>query len=257
MLLNLCVNARDAMPDGGTITITANNLLMDQRYAALEYEAHEGPYILLDVEDTGTGIAADVIDQIWDPFFTTKEVGKGTGLGLSTSLAIIRSHGGYMRVESDPGRWTRVRVFLPADAIPTALPEPTAVRGLPRGRGELILVIDDESVIRNITRKILENFGYRVVVASDGVEALAIHAELLGAIRLVLTDMMMPVMDGPATINALLARNPALPIIATSGLDVSSTTAHAAHGEVKAVLSKPFTAESLLRTVRDVLDAAR
>lgn len=254
VLLNLCVNARDAMPEGGTITVTANNLRMDARYAALDFEAHEGPYVLLDVEDTGSGIPADAMEQIWDPFFTTKELGKGTGLGLSTSLAIVRSHGGFMRAESEPGRWTRVRVYLPADAVPAAAPEPTATVGMPRGRGELILVVDDESVIRNITRKILENFGYRVVVACDGVEALAIYGELKGAIRLVLTDMMMPVMDGPATINRLLALDPALPIIAASGLDVSSTTAHAFHEEVKAVLSKPFTAEALLRTVREVLD---
>jgi CheY-like chemotaxis protein len=127
---------------------------------------------------------------------------------------------------------------------------------MPRGRGELILVVDDEPVIRNITRKILENFGYRVVLACDGIEALAIYGELKGAIRLVLTDMMMPVLDGPATINRLLALDPALPIIAASGLDVSSTTAHAFHDAVKAVLSKPFTAEALLRTVREVLDRA-
>ena len=155
VLLNLCVNARDAMPDGGTLTLSAQNLTLDAHYAGLDPEARPGPYVLIQVEDTGTGMPPEILDKIFDPFFTTKEVGKGTGLGLSTSLAIIKSHGGFIRVDSLVGRGTKFELYLPAQTEPSANTAAAVPVEMPRGHGELILVVDDEATVRQVTRQTL------------------------------------------------------------------------------------------------------
>src|SRR2546422_6496534 len=179
--------------------------------------AKAGPYVVIRVSDTGTGMPPGVIDKIFDPFFTTKEVGKGTGLGLSTVLGIVKSHGGFVNVYSEVGKGTRFSVYLPAaETVQGA--EPAQVEAVPTGQGELVLVVDDEATIREITKATLEAHGYRIVTAADGAEALALYAQHRDQIRLVLTDMMMPVMDGPATIRALRNLDPQIPIIAASGL---------------------------------------
>ena len=255
VLLNLCVNARDAMPDGGTLTLSAHNLTLDAHYAGLDLEAKPGPYVLIQVEDTGTGMPPDIVGKIFDPFFTTKEVGQGTGLGLSTSLAIIKSHGGFIRVDSRMGKGTRFEVYLPAQTEPSAGAATEVPTELPRGLSELILVVDDEASVREITRRTLEAFGYRVLVAADGAEAIAIYATRVAEIAVVLTDMTMPVMDGLATIRVLQRINPAVRIIGASGM---STNGHAAQADrlgVKHFLSKPFTAETLLKTLRQILSS--
>ncbi len=203
VLLNLCVNARDAMPHGGTLTISGENLQLDEHYAALFPEAVPGSYVMVRVEDSGSGIAPKVLEQIFDPFFTTKEIGQGTGLGLSTSLAIVKSHGGFIRVKSLMGRGTTFEVYLHAPAEAVAAAEAEKAVELPRGHGELILVVDDEIGVREITRRTLENFGYRVLLAAEGAKAVAAFAARRAEIAAVITDMTMPVMDGIATIRVL------------------------------------------------------
>ncbi|HYW31602.1 MAG TPA: PAS domain S-box protein [Gemmatimonas sp.] len=251
VLMNLCVNARDAMPGGGTLTISAENVALDATEAALNTEAHAGPYVMVQVEDSGTGIAPGDMERIFDPFFTTKEVGQGTGLGLSTSQAIIKSHGGFIRVYSEPGNGTTFRVYLPARSGDAA-EDVDAARELRRGHGELILVVDDELSVRHVTQKTLEAFGYRVVVATDGADALATYARRGDEIAAVLTDMMMPVMDGSATIRVLRKLNPSVRIIAASGLPNNGQETGAGLG-VRHFLAKPYAADALLGVLDDCL----
>jgi len=253
VLLNLCVNARDAMLNGGTLTLTSSNVMLDEQYAAMNIEAKPGPHVCIVVGDTGTGMPPEVIERIFEPFFTTKELGKGTGLGLSTTIAIIKSHGGFVKVQSRVGVGTQFHVYLPAQMEPAAEDVAAAPVGLPLGNGELLLVIDDEASVRQITGQTLEAFGYRVLLASDGVEATSIYASRKEEIALVLTDMMMPVMDGPTTILVLMRINPEIRIIAASGLSANGMEAKATNAGVKHFIPKPYTAETLLKTIRGVL----
>jgi PAS domain S-box-containing protein len=253
VLLNLCVNARDAMPDGGTLTLSAENLVLDAHYAGMNLDAKPGPYVVLQVEDSGTGMPAEVIEKIFDPFFTTKEVGKGTGLGLSTSMAIVKSHAGFVRVYSEPGRGTKFKVYLPAETESSPTVEAERAATMPRGNGQVILVVDDEIAVRQITEQTLQAYGYRVILACDGAEAVAIFARQGTEIAAVLTDMMMPIMDGPATIQALQRMSPKTPIIAASGLMANGHVARAANLGIKHFLPKPYTAETLLKILQEVL----
>jgi PAS domain S-box-containing protein len=250
VLLNLCVNARDAMPNGGTLTLSAENVELDAHYAGLNIEAKPGRYVTLQVEDTGVGMPPEIIDRIFDPFFTTKDVGKGTGLGLSTTQGIVASHGGFIRVYSELNRGTKFRVHFPAQTGPGSEPSNQPLPEIPRGNGESILVVDDELSVRQITKATLEAFGYRVILASDGAEAVAIYANRGAEIDAVLTDMMMPGIDGPAAVQVLKKMNPNLRIIASSGLSTEAQVATAEAIGVKHFLPKPYTAEMLLRTLR-------
>ncbi len=255
VLLNLCVNARDAMPDGGTLKLSAWNLMIDQHYVGLNGEGELGPYIVIQVKDTGTGMPPEVIERIFEPFFTTKELGKGTGLGLSTSLGIIKSHHGFLHVDSVPGVGTKFLVYLPAqEAAATAVPA-SVENELPRGQGELVLVVDDEADVRQVVQQILEAFGYQALLAADGIEATALYASRKEEIAVVVTDMMMPLMDGPATIQALMNLNPQVRIIAASGLSTSSNAAKAAKEGAKHFISKPYTTATLLQTLHTLLQA--
>jgi PAS domain S-box-containing protein len=254
VLLNLCVNARDAMPTGGRIRISAKNVSLDDHYVAMNIDAHVGPYVRIDVEDNGTGIDAAILDKIFDPFFTTKPVGQGTGLGLATTQTIVKSHGGFIRAYSEPNNGTRFRIYLPAGtsaAVAGAddLPAPA----VPRGQGQLVLVVDDEDAIRQVTRRALEANGYRVLVAANGALAVALFAQHIDRVDLVLTDMMMPVMDGPATILALRQIRPNVRIIGASGIEHNGMLAQAVGAGLKHFLPKPYTADVLLRTLADAL----
>lgn len=254
VLINLCVNARDAMPDGGTLTLTATNLILDEQYAGMNIDAKPGHHICIQVEDSGEGMPPEIIERIFEPFFTTKELGKGTGMGLSTSIAIIKKHGGFIRVYSEVGMGSRFHVYLPA-YIGTDNAENDAVSVvLPRGKGELVLVVDDEVAVREITRQTLETFGYRVVLAADGVEATSIYAERRKEIAIVLTDMMMPLMDGPTMIKVLLKLDPEVRIIAASGLSANGMVAKAQSNGIRHFIPKPYTAETLLKTLREALE---
>jgi PAS domain S-box-containing protein len=256
VLLNLAVNARDAMPHGGTLSLTARNLAIDAQYASTSQETKAGTYVLLQVTDTGEGIPPEIRERIFEPFFTTKEIGKGTGLGLAIVHTIIKSHGGFLKVESEVGRGTKFSVYLPADpAYRTDATVPPFVVALPRGRDELVLVVDDEFSIRHITQQTLEAFGYRVIIASDGAEAVALYAKQAQQIALVVTDMMMPIMDGAALAQVLRRINPLVRIIAASGIDSSENVTKASNAGVKHFLLKPYTAETLLKLVREMLDS--
>ncbi|MFH1497784.1 MAG: ATP-binding protein, partial [Verrucomicrobiota bacterium] len=255
VLINLCVNARDAMPDGGRLALTARNEQIDEGMAAMNLEAKPGPHVCITVEDTGVGIDRANLEKIFDPFYTTKELGKGTGLGLSTSLAIIKGHGGFIRVYSEPDRGTRFIVCLPVGGGGSrARSEPAPAVDLPRGHGETILVVDDEESIREIARKILEAFGYRVLTATDGAEALSVYTANRADIALVVTDMMMPVMDGAATIQALRKINPDVRVIAASGITSKGRIPKAEAAGVTHFLPKPFSAAKLLFVVKAALE---
>lgn len=253
VLLNLCVNARDAMPEGGQLRLSLENEEIDAHFAAMHHEAEPGKYVVISVADTGCGMPPEVKEKIFEPFFTTKDIGKGRGLGLCTTLAIIKSHNGFITVDSKPGGGTTFRVHLPAAGAECCAAEEGPTRSLPRGRGELILVIDDEAPVRSITRQTLEAFGYKVLTAADGAEGIAAYAQNMGKISAVLTDMMMPVMDGVAAIRALMRLDPAVQIIAASGLGTKSSEATAAGDGVRHFLAKPYAAEKLLQTLDEML----
>jgi PAS domain S-box-containing protein len=257
ILLNLCVNARDAMPDGGNLTVSVENCVLDEQYAAMNSQAKPGSYVKIAVTDSGTGISSDIINKIFDPFFTTKEVGKGTGLGLSTVMAIVKSHAGIINVYSELGNGTTFNVYLPALEISSGtmreMPEQISS---PRGHGELILVVDDEASILTVTCQTLEAFGYRVLSATDGAEGVAIYAQRRNEIAVVLTDMMMPVMDGQGMIRVLRRINPEIKIIAMSGLTVNGGLTQVPGAGVKHFLTKPYAAGTLLTTLRMILGEA-
>ncbi|OYW76471.1 MAG: hypothetical protein B7Z37_08535 [Verrucomicrobia bacterium 12-59-8] len=253
VLLNLCVNARDAMPNGGTLKLAARNLMLDEQCAAMIAGAKPGPYLHIQVEDNGTGMSPEVMERIFEPFYTTKELGKGTGLGLSSVVAIVKSHHGLVRVESELGEGTRFHVYLPAHMSEHAEVEVREQAELPRGNGELVLVVDDEAAVQQITKQTLETFGYRVLLAADGAEAVSLYSVHRAEVALVLTDMMMPVMDGPATIQVLMRMNPQICIVAASGMNAAGMEEKAAHAGVKNFIPKPYTAETLLKTLDTVL----
>jgi PAS domain S-box-containing protein len=257
ILLNLCVNGRDAMPQGGKLSLKVENCVLDEQYVAMNSQAKPGRYVVISVTDTGTGMPPDVIDKIFEPFFTTKEVGKGTGLGLSTVMGIVKSHEGVINVYSELGKGTTFRVYLPAvEHSSDEQIKPTQLISLPRGNGEVILIVDDEASILTITSQTLQAFGYRILTATDGADAIAVYTEHKQDIAVVITDMMMPLMDGASTIRALTRINPAIKIIAASGLNATGGAAKEAGLGVKHSLTKPYSAETLLKALRAVLEEA-
>ncbi|HEY9205345.1 MAG TPA: PAS domain S-box protein [Candidatus Methanoperedens sp.] len=253
VMMNLCVNARDAMPDGGTLGISAENLLIDENFARINIEARVGPYISITVSDTGTGIAQEIRGRIFEPFFTTKEPGKGTGLGLSTALGIVKSHGGFINVYSEIGNGTAFKVYLPAITTIETLKAEDRQPELSAGHGELILVVDDEPQILEITRAILEKSGYRVITARNGAEALALYNQNSYDVKIILMDMMMPVMDGPMSIRELHKANPEVRIIAVSGLTEKDKLEKFEETRAHAFLNKPYTTEKLLKTIQEII----
>ena len=256
VLMNLCVNARDAMPQGGTLTLGVENVEMDDAFAQMSPGARAGRYVVLRVMDTGSGILPEHLDTIFDPFFTTKEIDKGTGLGLSTVLGIVKSHGGFIQVNSQVGQGTQFKIYLPACEAPEAGQAMADPGPAPQGHGELVLVADDEEAVRRFTKKTLERHGYRVVTAADGVEGLARYAQNREQVQAVVTDLMMPFMDGPAFIRALRQMNSEAKIIAVSGLQTDLALPGDPEVQVQATLAKPFTAAALLQTLQDVLHPA-
>ena len=254
VLMNLCLNARDAMPRGGTLTIETQNVEVDQDQAASHVTMRAGPHVLVTVSDTGTGMDEETCARVFDPFFTTKGQGKGTGLGLSTAYGIVKQTGGSIWVSSKPGRGTTFKIYLPVarDGEPTeaGLPAPTA-----RAGSERILVVEDEPAIRQLVRRLLKNAGYDVVEAGSGKEALSLIAERDGPpIELILTDLVMPGMSGAQLAAALDRDHPHVKILLATGYS-SGTVADRlpAHREWN-VIGKPYAIDHLLREVRRVLD---
>ena len=253
ILLNLCVNARDAMPDGGKLKVAAGNQLLDEHYSALDSELKSGPYITIKVSDSGHGISPADLEKIFDPFFTTKDVGKGTGLGLSTVMGIVKGMGGIIHVYSERGKGTSFNVFLPAE--PTAKEDAgTERKALAMGHGETILVVDDEDGILQATCKLLTKHGYQSLPASDGAEALSVFSRNRESINAVLTDVMMPVMDGLDLVRVIRKMDPVMKVVASSGLEDDSKFEALKNLGVSTFLAKPYTAEKLLTTLRNILD---
>lgn len=249
VLMNLVVNARDAMPSGGTLTISAENLFVDEHYARMNLDASVGSYIQITVKDTGTGMSAEIADKIFEPFFTTKEIGKGTGLGLSTVRGIVKSHGGFIDVFSKVGEGTEFKIFLPTVEA-TISPEAKSLNSL-NGNAELILVVDDETAILETTKLLLETYNYHVLTASDGIEAISLCAQHKNKIAVALVDMMMPSMDGLTTIQTLQKIAPQIKAIAITGF-MSNDKLKEASG-IKNFIAKPYTIQELMQTLQIVL----
>lgn len=245
VLMNLCVNARDAMPEGGVLTITAENCLLDDDFRTISPEAAAGPHVRLTVSDTGEGIPPEIVDRVFDPFFTTKEYGKGTGLGLSSVRGIVKSHNGLVRVVCPTRQGARFEIYLPAFEA-TNLRQPGSSQPVTFAvQGQLILVVDDERNVRFAIKATLEDAGYRVLTAHGGDEALNLARQRSGEIDAAIVDTMMPGMSGPATMRALHEISPRLRLIASSGL----RSADQAPTCARAFLAKPYTNEQLLATL--------
>jgi PAS domain S-box-containing protein len=247
ILLNLFVNARDAMPEGGEIRIKVNTVTVDERATRFYREAISGRFVLVEVSDTGMGIPAEVLPKIFEPFFTTKAPGKGTGLGLSTVLGIVKGHGGFVEVSSEPGNGTSFLIYLPTDEMEPEIEERVLDPGF--GRNEGILVVDDEAAILEITRETLAAFGYHVLTTGTGEEAVALFKRHDGELNLVIVDLIMPGMSGKTLIARLREIKPEIRVIAVSGISVEPRQVEANY-----FLKKPYGTSALLKTVRSVLD---
>ena len=253
VLMNLCINARDAMPQGGVLTIEAQNREIDAPHASRHPGSNSGPYTVLSVSDTGTGISPENRQRIFEPFFTTKAVGEGTGLGLSTVMSIVKAHQGWVELESELGLGTRFHIFLPAVSTAQTMDD-SEVSETPDGNGELLLVVDDETAIREMLKTTLEAHGYDVLAAAEGTEAMALYASNKGKIALVITDLVMPFMDGPATMRALRKMDPEVKLLAVTGMPGKGKIAQIASEQQVTILSKPYSIRSLLTAIRSVLN---
>jgi two-component system cell cycle sensor histidine kinase/response regulator CckA len=254
VLMNLAVNARDAMPNGGTLSFSAENVLLSEEEAKKYGATKPGCYVMIDIGDTGTGIPREILDKIFDPFFTTKEKGKGTGLGLSTVMGIVKSHKGFLQVHSEVNKGTHFKIYVPALESAAEQQQEAQAKRLPKGQGELILLVDDELPFLSMAKEALETNGYRVLTATDGVEAVATYSAHRNDIKGVFTDMLMPHMDGPAVIKVLKRLDPSIRIVAVSGLMDSDRVKAATGRDDIETLSKPFTTEALLNAVHDALN---
>ena len=257
VLLNLCVNARDAMgPAGGELSLLGENIAVDEHFARMNPGAQLGDYVELRVSDTGGGMSPETMDKIFDPFFTTKEVGKGTGLGLATVIGIVKSHGGFLTVQSEVGVGTSFRIFLPANPDGAGEFQQGSEGAAADGGGELILVVDDEAPIREALVQTLQEHGYRAYTAEDGSDGLALFSHRRDEFKLVLTDLSMAQMDGISLVRALRKMGSDVKVIVSSGHLLPEQTVTLEKLGVRHFLDKPYTAAKLLRTVRTALDEA-
>lgn len=258
IIMNLAVNARDAMPDGGKLTIETANVTLDEDYVAEHPEAHSGPHAALYVSDTGVGMSKDTIDRIFEPFFTTKPVGEGTGLGLSTVFGIVKQAGGHVTVESEEGKGTAFRVYLPVvderKEQPVAAPSAGVVAEGDLGGDETILVCEDEDDVRRLARQILEGKGYKVFTAANGRKGLELAAGYSDPIHLLLTDIIMPEMSGPQLAEALGKARPDMKILYMSGYSSNVLDVEELSLEKVELLDKPFSSDDLLIRVRGILN---
>jgi len=253
-LMNLCVNARDAMPHGGVLRLAAENVEVDETFATLDPQAKPGRYVCIIVSDTGAGIPPEIQDRIFDPFFTTKEVGKGTGLGLPTVLGIVRGHGGFLRFKSVLGQGTTFELYFPAteEQVPAEpAPEPALP---PPALGQTVLVVDDEASVRDMLKRALEKHGYRVLLAAEGNEALSLYERYRHEVCIILTDMLMPGLDGPGLVRALRARGVELPILGMTGVAERLAIHNLEQLALETLLVKPFLTRDLLWALHQVLE---
>ncbi len=261
VLLNLCVNARDAMQAGGTLSLSAENVRLDDENCPPNAEARPGRYLRLRVADTGSGIPPGIVEKIFEPFFTTKEEGEGSGLGLSTVARVVKSHGGFLDLATELGKGSRFDVYFPVTGAPgeplAQEPPEEAPEEPPEGRGETILVVDDEVEILKVLRETLVQHNYRVLTAGDGAKAMAVYAGHQQEIGIVLTDLVMPSLDGVSLVRALKKLNPAVRIIAIGGIGNTlaqrEKTAQLNELGVMTFLSKPFTSDNVLAALHETL----
>lgn len=251
ILMNLCINARDAMPEGGTLTIAAENRVIDQTYSSMNPQANVGNYVAITVADTGCGIPEEIKQRIFEPFFTTKEVGKGTGLGLSTTIGIVKNHGGFVEVSSQVGKGSQFQIYLPATQNEEI--EQTTQHQISNGNGELILIVDDEAYIREMTKNSLVMNNYRILTANDGSEAFSLYVQHKHEIAIILIDIQMRSIHGFQAIQVLQRMNPDVKIIAMSGIDSNRQLLEANDIKVEAFLSKPYTLLELLEHIKAVI----
>jgi CheY-like chemotaxis protein len=250
--MNLAVNARDAMPNGGELTFETANIFIDADMARLMSEAHTGPYVLLTVTDNGSGMSQETMSHMFEPFFTTKSLGKGTGLGLSVVHGIVKQHEGFIICESEQGHGTKFNIYFPAIDSDVEIEEPeTQVLAL--GGLETVLLVDDDNVVRDLCQRILENANYKVIIAADGQEALELYNQRKDEISLVLLDLIMPVMGGDRCLGELLALNPSLKVVIISGYHGETTANDLISAGAKAAIYKPFGPHEVLKVVRNVL----
>jgi CheY-like chemotaxis protein len=257
VIMNLAVNSRDAMPQGGRLIIGAESVCCDASYAAHNPDATVGEFVCVSVTDTGSGMDRATKERLFEPFFTTKEVGKGTGMGLATVYGIVKQHGGWIEVVTAPGCGTTFKVFLPVSTEidhEVAAEKPPPPAAIVRGH-ETILVVEDESFLREFVQTVLQNYGYEILIASDGHEALRLWNERNGNIDLLLTDMVMPGgMTGKELVEVLGAKKPDLKAIYTSGYSVDVLGAELKWDDERTFLQKPYQSHVLVQTVRNCLD---
>jgi two-component system, cell cycle sensor histidine kinase and response regulator CckA len=252
VLMNLLINARDAMPEGGILTAKAENLTVDGNYPQIDIAARMGNYVVVTITDTGIGISPETKERIFEPFFTTKEPGKGTGLGLSTVIGIIKSHQGFINVDSEVGRGTSFKLYLPADEQ-TETTQSIEDLELLKGNGELILIVDDEASVREVTKATLENYNYRVITACDGIEAISLYTSNKDEIEVVLLDLIIPSLDTSTIVRTLKRLNSKIKIIAMSGLAANGELIRVDYSCVRGFLAKPFTSQTILRILHDTV----
>jgi signal transduction histidine kinase len=254
VVVNLVVNARDAMPRGGKLTVETRNVVLDDAYARATADARPGPHVLLAVTDTGVGMDRATLDRALEPFFTTKGPSHGTGLGLATVYGVVKQAGGHVALYSEPGRGTTVKVYLPPTDVPvTQTPDRPIARPLPRGT-ETVLLVEDEDAVRALTRHVLRVAGYAVLEAADGRQAVRVADGYAGRIDLLVTDVVMPHLGGREVADALAGRHPGLRVLFLSGYSDDAVVRHGLVDRDVAFLQKPFTPADLARKVREVLD---
>jgi CheY-like chemotaxis protein len=254
VLMNLAVNARDAMPQGGKLTIETANVEIDDTYVQQHPSAKPGPYVMLSVSDTGVGIDKEIQSRIFEPFFSTKELGKGTGLGLSTVFGIVKQSGGSIGVYSEPGHGTTFKIYFPRyEEAPVVIRKAEAKPV--RGGSETILLVDDAAPLRGLTRRLLEDCGYTVLESGNPAEALRIAGQHKGPLPLLITDVMMPGFSGPVLAERLVATRPETRVLYSSGYADDTVFKHGMIGPDSAFLEKPFTRDDLVRKVRELLDS--
>ncbi len=254
VLLNLCINARDAMPEGGSLIIETSMATFDESYCLLHPLARPGRYSMLSVTDTGTGMNPATLERIFEPFFTTKEIGKGTGLGLATVYGIVRQHEGFIRVYSEPKTGSTFRVYLPAALMVEETPRPLEASQSIRGGSEAILVAEDHEDLRELARETLTNLGYKVLLASDGREALQLFRGNPDRIQLMLLDVTLPKLSGLEVFSQIRAEKPEIPVIFVTGFSTDIPLLHAVQQQGLPILQKPYSAQDLGRKVREMLD---
>jgi CheY-like chemotaxis protein len=259
VLVNLVVNARDAMEQGGRISIETRNVDLDEHYSSEHSPVIPGRYVMLAVGDTGVGMSKDTKEHAFDPIFTTKEAGKGTGLGLATVYGVVKQSGGYVWIYSEPGEGTTVKLYFPevsaAAAFNSSSSDQTITVAKAGKRGsETILLVEDEEAVRGLTSRILQKQGYRVLAAQHGREAMDIATKEEGIIHLVLTDIVMPGMNGRGLVERLSGIRPTIKSLYMSGYTDDDIVRRGFVEPSKSFLQKPFTSDGLLQTVRKVLD---